>query len=172
MKVLSWIATVAIVIILAYSIYYASSNYRTEPKTVDLKTYNEAIKIGVDLKVQGNNEWVNLTVLLMGFLWAIIIAEKAEFTKIKIQSPSEIILFIAANISYILSLWANFLWKNRVVAAYLDINVDRSKVVEVPNILCRHINALSEVQFTFFILGILSTTLLILFARFTKNRSC
>lgn len=169
MKALSWISTFVIVIILAYSVHYAWSNYRTEPKTVDLKTYNEATKIGVDLKVQGNNEWVNLTVLLMGFLWVIIIAEKAEFTKIKIQYPSEVILFIAANISYILSLSANFLWKNRIVAAYLDINIDRTKAIEVPNILCRHINALSEVQFTFFILGIVSTALLLLFARFKKK---
>lgn len=169
MKLLRIILMLVVIIFVGYFIFDGLQNYIAEPKTVDLKEFNEARKIAIDLKAQENTERINLTVLLLGFLWLILLAEKSDFAKIKIQYKSEIVLFIIANICYILSLLANFLWKSRMVAAYWDLSTIKEKALMVPDILCKHINALSEAQFRFFIIGIVSTALLLLLARFTRK---
>jgi hypothetical protein len=169
MKILRFTLMLIVVIVVGYYLWDGLRNFIAQPMTVDLKEFNEARKMAVDLKVQENTEWVQLTILLLGFLWIILLAEKAEFEKIKIRYGSEIVLFCIANICYIFSLLANYLWKSRMITAYWDISLVKEKAVEVPDILCNHINFLSEAQFAFFILGIISTVMLFLFVRFLRK---
>ena len=159
-----------IIFIVAYSIYDAVKYFITEPQTVDLKVFSEPRKIAVDVKIKGNSEWANRAVLLLGFLWVILLAEKSEFVKIKIKYPLEILLFITANVCFVFSLAAHFVWENRIVAAYWDIGVPKGEFTEVPDLLCKHMSELSNIQFIFFIAGISVTLLLLVFSRYTTNQ--
>ncbi|HUT72145.1 MAG TPA: hypothetical protein VMW89_15860 [Desulfatiglandales bacterium] len=169
-KAVQWVVVVIFILIVAYFVYSAVANFLNVPKTVDLKTLNEARRIAIDLKVQSNAEWANITFLLLGFIWVVLLAEKADFTKLRIQNPPEILFFITTNVCYVFSLIANFIWKNRLVAAYWDIPINCRKPIEVPDILCKHLSALSNEQFIFLILGIVSTGLLLLFSRFAPRQ--
>jgi hypothetical protein len=160
---------ILVIIIVGYLVFDALNNFVSQPQTVNLKTFNEPRQISVELKIKVNGELARYVVILLGFLWIILLAEKSEFSKLKIEYPLEILLFVTANICFLFSLTANFVWQNRITAAYWDISVANEGSIKVPDLLCKHLIELSNIQFLFFLIGITLTLLLLVFSRYLAN---
>lgn len=171
MKKLRVFLVISVILLLVYFFYNVMYFYYKTPVSVDIdKPFNDLKKIAIEYKISYNSVLANVTTLLLGFLWVILLAIKTEISELKIKSPAEIFLFIVANISYILSLISNSKWKERIISSFWDLNIielkDGKEIIRGPDIFCDHINAYADFQQHFFILGIITTAVLLLLAKF------
>lgn len=127
----------------------------------DFFTPLECKKIAIDLQTKIHDEFTNNTTLLIGFLWAALIISNEYKINISLLS-TEFVLFILANIFFVSSLAVNYFSKKTLIAIYWELGRQTNIYGSIDNYY--------SLQFGFFILGII-TTVIILFVIKNKNNT-
>jgi hypothetical protein len=106
---------ISVLLVLAI-VVYAIFSWEDVTVVKDMKL-NDLIKAGVQLKVEQSRSEFQLSLLIIGVLWALIIAKKDEARIVLSDSP-ELIMFICANLLLIMSSVFHIFYVEDIVNIY------------------------------------------------------
>ena len=165
MKIRVTLAILSVLVVLGIVVCTA---YNWKPVTIvkDLKL-NDLIKAGIQLKVEQSRSEFQLALLVMGGLWALMIAKKDEASIVLSDSP-ELILFFSANLLLLMSCAFHILYIEDIAYIY-SLAGGIVGGSSVPDVFGSEINNPYRFQLWSLLGGILVTALTLLSAHKLKG---
>ena len=121
--------------------------------------FNELTKKSVETRLDLSRSLFELALLMLGALWALVIAKKDE-AQIVLSKPSEALMFLGASLLLLLSVSSHAVYLNNVTRYLADaaassksgagVNLDLS----LPNIFDRNVNYVFVIQIINLIAGV------------------
>jgi hypothetical protein len=96
-------AVSTVLLFLGWGIAHAEWSRASEER-IENKTFNEMIKSAIEIRLAAAQSLFQLDLLILGGLWAILIARKDEFA-IVLNERQEVIMFVICNVAFMLAIW-------------------------------------------------------------------
>jgi hypothetical protein len=156
-------AVILFLLIRSAAIYYDDVSTAGKIGTViffDKIYYSEPVKLGINQKLEGAKSLVQVTILIIGALWALVIVKKDDRVLHRKDWP-ELLSFLFTNGMLIISLlfyiaYSNFLAQVLTTGNMRYLPPEKITIMDYTN---KEINSLFENQIRICICGIISTAL-------------
>lgn len=169
------LAVVAVLITLASLVatVYFVINVRIDNGILPLP-FNDVSSKSIDARLGVAQTLFQLALLMIGALWALIIAKKDE-VQIVFAEPAEVWMFISASIVLLLSICSYGFYLNKISNQFADAarSLGKSELplpLSVPDIFDQNVNYLFVVQILSLVAGIVNGVLTLVSAHKLKGR--